>query len=401
MKVHEIATHGQLVPQKLSVRETPHLVLEPNTTCNIRCAACYNVDKGHVKPLEQVIAEIDRGLALRDLDTISILGGEPTLHPDIERIVEAIKSRGLFCIMLTNGVGFLEDPTRIDRLMAAGVDRFVLHVDHGQEHVHADIDAARRALAELMEQRRMWFALSVTMRRGQEDGLPALMKDYAAFRFFDGILVTLAMDPAGVVADQPPADVEPDFVEVYRSMGRHLGVEPTAYIPSSLADDDVSWLMYFYYLNSRTGAAFATSPRVSRLFRWLYRRLTGRHFFGATLQPRWFLLGLWVSILVELLIRPTRLGEVSRLLRDARGALRLHYVVLQESPRFDHAAGRLRICWHCPDATIRNGLLTPVCIADQINPLGVGPRGARASPEVVHTVLAHLEQDPAAAVTTG
>ncbi|MBW2376293.1 MAG: hypothetical protein JRF55_09930, partial [Deltaproteobacteria bacterium] len=49
MKVHELPNASHLRPQKLSGRETPHITIEPNTTCNIRCKFCYAIEQPLVK----------------------------------------------------------------------------------------------------------------------------------------------------------------------------------------------------------------------------------------------------------------------------------------------------------------------------------------------------------------
>ena len=98
MKVQETALHGRLRPQKRSGWETPHATIETNTTCNIKCAYCYSVDHPLVKPLDLARYEVDFAIASRSLDAISLLGGEPTLHPDIVDIVRYVKSNGVHCI---------------------------------------------------------------------------------------------------------------------------------------------------------------------------------------------------------------------------------------------------------------------------------------------------------------
>ena len=55
--------------------------------------------------------------------------------------------------------------------------------------------------------------------------------------------------------------------------------------------------------------------------------------------------------------------------------------------------GKVQICWQCPDAVVRNGRLTPVCIAGRVNPLFGEPTAPR---EVVETVFEHLGEEPPA-----
>nr|NIQ17597.1 radical SAM protein [Candidatus Aenigmarchaeota archaeon] len=190
MKVTDIGKKINLKPLKLSVRETPHLTLETNLTCNIRCRGCYNLYKTYVKPLSQVKSEIDLALQKRNLETITLLGGEPTLHPDLVEIIRYTKSKKVICEMLTNGVVFLEDKNDhlLDEIIRAGLDRIVLHVDVGQSHIHQDIDGVRHRLFRKFEQRRIFFSLSITIYHDNKNEIPSLMKRFARYRYFDGIL---------------------------------------------------------------------------------------------------------------------------------------------------------------------------------------------------------------------
>ena len=165
MRISDIKSKINLKPQNLSVQETPHLTIEPNMTCNIKCRGCYNLYKDHVKSLDEVKAEIDIALEKRNLETITLLGGEPTLHPDLIAIISYIKSKNLICALITNGIVLLSDKEDclLDAMIGAGLDRIVLHVDLGQAHIHEDIEATRLVLFEKMERKKIFFSLSTTI----------------------------------------------------------------------------------------------------------------------------------------------------------------------------------------------------------------------------------------------
>ncbi|MGZ5478938.1 MAG: radical SAM protein, partial [Candidatus Aminicenantales bacterium] len=163
--VFDFSPGPRAVMLDFSAREMPHATLEINRTCNMRCRCCYNIDRSWVKSFEEIERDLDRAMALRRLQAVTILGGEPTLHPDLPRIVALVKSRGLHCQLLTNGLRFLDvDGLKLVRAVkGAGVDKILLHVDSGQAHVHGDIEAARKKLFSLMEAERIEFGLSVTV----------------------------------------------------------------------------------------------------------------------------------------------------------------------------------------------------------------------------------------------
>ncbi len=85
------------------------ITLSPFTSCNIRCNYCYTVGEGAVmSPLSAapralpIIQElIDRNL-LDPNATVRFSGGEPTLSPEFEPLLELLTAYGARCIVFTN-----------------------------------------------------------------------------------------------------------------------------------------------------------------------------------------------------------------------------------------------------------------------------------------------------------
>ncbi len=100
----------------------------PIRRCNLSCTYCNEYDD-YSKPVavETMIARINR---LADLGTsiLTISGGEPLLHPDLDRIISAMRSRGVLACMITNG--YLLTPERVKRLNAAGLDHMQISIDN-------------------------------------------------------------------------------------------------------------------------------------------------------------------------------------------------------------------------------------------------------------------------------
>jgi organic radical activating enzyme len=366
MRAESIKSNNRVKPLKYGLHDTPHATIEPNHTCNIRCRSCYNLYKDQVKSLNEVKKEIDHICRIRNLQTITVLGGEPTLHPDLSEIVTYIKSKRLICQVLTNGIVFLEDERDrlLDKLAQAGVDKILLHIDIGQTHIHSDIEGVREILFSKMESKGIFFSLSVTIYSDYTRMLPGLVKKYSRYRFFDGILAILARNPL------PPKTQNPQLLDEYRSISEDLQIEPIAFIPSNLDDYSVSWLIYLYYINAHTGKTFAISPVLNRVFRKLYRTVKRHHLFVIKINNTFFKVFTFITLLLEAMTHPGRIKDLLILLKGASGlrTIRFHYIAIQTPPEFNEQEKCLQICYHCPDATIRNGKLTPVCIADQLNP---------------------------------
>ncbi|MBV8956355.1 MAG: adenosyl-hopene transferase HpnH [Solirubrobacterales bacterium] len=96
-----------LAEQKLRRREKfPLLVeLEPLFQCNLECAGCGKIQHPeHVlrrrMPVEQAVSAIEECGA----PMVSIAGGEPLIHPEIEEIVRRLVARRKFVYLCTNAL---------------------------------------------------------------------------------------------------------------------------------------------------------------------------------------------------------------------------------------------------------------------------------------------------------
>src|SRR5205823_7197596 len=102
--------------------QTRHPVLAhviPMRRCNLACSYCNEYDKSSEPvPLEEMRRRLDR---LADLGTsvITISGGEPMMHPDLDEIIRHIRRRGMIAGLITNG--YYVTPERIRRLNEAGL----------------------------------------------------------------------------------------------------------------------------------------------------------------------------------------------------------------------------------------------------------------------------------------
>jgi len=102
----------------------------PMRRCNLSCGYCNEYDDSSKPvPLETMYRRLDR---LADLGTsiITISGGEPLLHPELDRIIARIRKRGMIAGMITNG--YLLVASRIQQLNDAGLDHLQISIDNIQ-----------------------------------------------------------------------------------------------------------------------------------------------------------------------------------------------------------------------------------------------------------------------------
>jgi MoaA/NifB/PqqE/SkfB family radical SAM enzyme len=67
-------------------------------------------------------------LARLGTQIITISGGEPLLHPDLDEILRAIRSHNIIATIITNG--YLLTPERIERLNRAGLEHLQISIDN-------------------------------------------------------------------------------------------------------------------------------------------------------------------------------------------------------------------------------------------------------------------------------
>ena len=100
----------------------------PTRRCNLSCTYCNEYDD-YSKPVATEVM-VSRINLLADLGTsiLTISGGEPLLHPDLDELIAAMRRRGVVAGMITNG--YLLTPDRIQRLNRAGLDHLQISIDN-------------------------------------------------------------------------------------------------------------------------------------------------------------------------------------------------------------------------------------------------------------------------------
>ncbi len=67
-------------------------------------------------------------LARLGTSIVTISGGEPILHPELDDIIRRIRSNGMLAGLITNG--YLLTAERIERLNRAGLDHMQISIDN-------------------------------------------------------------------------------------------------------------------------------------------------------------------------------------------------------------------------------------------------------------------------------
>jgi MoaA/NifB/PqqE/SkfB family radical SAM enzyme len=119
----------KMIAKALASTKHPVLVhIIPMRRCNLDCGYCNEYDNvSKPVPLEEMKKRLD---TLADMGTsiITISGGEPLMHPELEEIISHIRKRGMIAGMITNG--FLLSKDRIGTLNEAGLEHLQISIDN-------------------------------------------------------------------------------------------------------------------------------------------------------------------------------------------------------------------------------------------------------------------------------
>src|SRR5215470_8510524 len=119
----------RMIARALVSTKHPILVhIIPTRRCNLDCRYCNEYDAvSQPVPLAEIKARLDL-LAGMGTSVITISGGEPLLHPQLEEVIRHIRRRGMIAGMITNG--FLLSRERIEQLNAAGLEHLQISIDN-------------------------------------------------------------------------------------------------------------------------------------------------------------------------------------------------------------------------------------------------------------------------------
>ena len=129
LAVHRRMREIRMIAKGLASTDHPILAhLIPIRRCNLSCAYCNEYDD-HSKPvpIETLYERVDK-LARLGTTIITISGGEPLLHPELDLLIRRIRRHRMIAGMITNG--YLLTAGRIGRLNRAGLEHLQISIDN-------------------------------------------------------------------------------------------------------------------------------------------------------------------------------------------------------------------------------------------------------------------------------
>src|SRR5712672_2142195 len=150
------ALHRDLRGANMAARalaSTDHPLLAhiiPIRRCNLACTYCNEFDDfSNPVPTEEMFRRVDK-LGALGTSVVTISGGEPLLHPELDDVIRRIRSNGMIAGLITNG--YLLVAERIQRLNRAGLEWLQISIDN----VNPD-DVSKKSL-KVLDKKLQWLA---------------------------------------------------------------------------------------------------------------------------------------------------------------------------------------------------------------------------------------------------
>jgi MoaA/NifB/PqqE/SkfB family radical SAM enzyme len=219
-----LAAHRKLREARMVLKglvSTKHPVLVhiiPIRRCNLACTYCNEYDDvSKPVPLEEMFRRIDK-LGEMGTSIVTISGGEPLLHPDLDLIIARIRKNGIMAGMITNGYLLVQD--RIERLNRAGLEYLQISIDNVKPDEVSKkslkvLDAKLKLLAEHAD---FQVNINSVLGSGVADSEDALTISHRAVDL--GFTSTVGIIHDGDGQMKPLADREQTIFDEIMSLGK-------------------------------------------------------------------------------------------------------------------------------------------------------------------------------------
>jgi MoaA/NifB/PqqE/SkfB family radical SAM enzyme len=198
-----------------SVRRPLLVQLVVTRRCNLACGYCDEYDDSSA-PVEAALLEarIDHAGALGTV-VLTLTGGEPLLHPSLDRLIARAVSAGMVCTLISNGYALT--PRWIRRLNDAGLSLLQMSVDNvvPNEWSQKSWTTVRRKLELLKETARFGVSINAVLGSCTIDETRQVVAEVREMGFF----MTLGL-MHGSDGQIEPGLVRGNLVTAYEEMQR-------------------------------------------------------------------------------------------------------------------------------------------------------------------------------------
>jgi hypothetical protein len=358
--------------------------LEPTAKCNLACEGCYRANINQHKSLEDVSGDLDVFERYRNVDGISIAGGDPLTHPRIVDIVRMVARRGWKPILNTNGLALTEE--LLGDLKRAGLTGLTFHIDSKQGrpkwkgNTEQELNTLRLHYATMVHRAGgLSCAFNATVYEDTLDEVPGMMEwaqrhidlvhvmVFICFRAaaiegeFDYWAGDRKVDMNALVYGEPVPDQKIDIsaLDVVAKIREQApDFAPCAYLNGTEKPDSFKWLLSMR-LGTHNRIYGYAGPKMIEMAQAFHHLRTGRYM--AYVPPKVLRRGrsmLWLSPFD----RGLRAALSRAVVDPSLMFRRLHLQSIMIIQPIDVLAdGRQNMCDGCPDMTVWDGRLAWSC----------------------------------------
>jgi MoaA/NifB/PqqE/SkfB family radical SAM enzyme len=219
LAAHRALREGRMIVKGLLSTRHPLLAhIIPIRRCNLACTYCNEFDDiSNPVPTEEMFARIDR-LGSFGTSIVTISGGEPLLHPELDAIIARIRKNGILAGLITNGYLLVRE--RIERLNRAGLEYLQISIDNvmPDEVSKKSLKVLDQKLELLAEHAEFHVNINSVLGSGVKDPEDALRVAHRAVELGFTSTVGLIHDGNGQL--QPLAPREREIFEEIMSLGK-------------------------------------------------------------------------------------------------------------------------------------------------------------------------------------
>jgi 4'-phosphopantetheinyl transferase len=227
--------------------DNPNGWVEVTTQCQLDCPGCYrgfdeNQEASPAEKLLELKQDTDTLIRTRNIQTLSIAGGEPLLFPLLDELIGYVRAKGVAPRLFTNAVQLTEQ--RLRRLASAGCAEVIIHASLWQDRLRPN------TLTELLKLKARHCELFRTVGNVRlgfiEPAMRSSLDDFdVLFDFYQknadvvgNVVFTTFKDVYG----GPTGEYVP-VAEISEKIEKCYGTRPCAYIPKTYHPETIAWLL--------------------------------------------------------------------------------------------------------------------------------------------------------------
>lgn len=356
-----LSTTDNLYELKWTIDNNPNGWIEPTTFCQFKCPGCYRglAEKNHKskhEALQNLKKQVDWFIDNRNVQSISLAGGEPLLYPYIDELIRYISERKLKTKIYTNGIKLNEK--RLKDLKKCGATEFIIHVDKYQRKSKSEkeMNKIRQRYCELFRkvgEVNLGFIMPLSKKNISD--LPILADFYqtnsdiinlVVFTTIKEMLPNKTLDKSLTLTMQEASSAVKDA----------FGLSYCAYLGKSKFNG-VSWLFSLStYKKGRFLGSF--DDKFYKSIQERYYKKKHKHFITINNKP----------IKMSKLLSGFTNKSVRTIIKNSKkyngDYINSQVVLLIDAP--DKIKDSWDICNSCPDAMIYNNKLVPSCLLERV-----------------------------------